>query len=140
MADAPFNFQRPQLTEISMKVNPEYDPQAEKIPIVSLKSEITVKEARDVQNRRAVLRMTVDANKEQEKGIPFVLSITMAASFSWEEDVEEDVVESMIIKSAPSLVLSYIRPMITILTSEFGASYDLPFVTFTKAGRVDETS
>ncbi len=64
-------------------------------------------------------------------GFPFYIQITMCANFKFEEVEDKDLIDELLKKNAPVLLLSYIRPIVHNLTSmsKF-PPYDIPFLDF----------
>lgn len=70
---------------------------------------------------------------------PFKLNITMSAKFKWGDDVETDKADLLLSKNAPALLLSYARPMISLILSQSGLpNFNIPFVDFTGKFSEDE--
>ena len=65
---------------------------------------------------------------------PYLLSVVMQAEFRWPKDWIDEKVKKFIKVNAASLLFSYIRPIISNITSmsEFEKE-DLPFIDFSKA-------
>ena len=69
--------------------------------------------------------------KEDFKDVPFIISIEMQGDFSWSSDMEENIVKVLLKQNAPAVLLSYMRPYITTITT--GSGYPplvLPFMNF----------
>lgn len=60
---------------------------------------------------------------------PFFINISEAAGFKWEDDTED--VDKLLSQNAPALLLSYMRPTISMITaaSKYPA-YNLPYINF----------
>lgn len=57
----------------------------------------------------------------------------MSAKFLWEGDLEEKVVKSLLKSNAPAALLSYIRPIVSMMTmSSKYPALNIPFIDFTK--------
>jgi preprotein translocase subunit SecB len=69
---------------------------------------------------------------ERGETSPFFLTAMEAARFRWNESLEGDMVNKLLNQNAPSLLLSYIRPIVTQITaaSPYDA-YNIPFINFT---------
>jgi preprotein translocase subunit SecB len=60
--------------------------------------------------------------------------VTMEASFRWPNKIDESLVNDFLTMNAPSLLLSYVRPIVSSLTaqSRFNPE-DIPFMNFVDA-------
>ena len=57
----------------------------------------------------------------------------MSAEFSWEEELEEKLVKSLLNSNASAALLSYIRPIVSMITmSTRYPALNIPFVDFTQ--------
>ena len=75
--------------------------------------------------------LTAKISSKDGKG-PFSLKIRLESNFRWEK-MEEDVLEKMLKCNAPALLLSYMRPIISNITSASKfPTYNLPFVNFSE--------
>ena len=48
---------------------------------------------------------------------PFLLTAEMGAHFSWNSSEDEEMIHDLKKMNAPSLLISYIRPIVTVVTS-----------------------
>ena len=69
---------------------------------------------------------------EKNSQVPFYISAIEAAGFRWDDTLKDDMVNKLLNQNAPSLLLSYLRPIVTQITaaSPFDA-YNIPFMSFT---------
>lgn len=63
---------------------------------------------------------------------PFVLNIEMQANFKWIDEFSKSEVSTLLNQNAPALLLSYMRPIISEITSYGFNSFMLPFIDFSK--------
>lgn len=75
----------------------------ENTAVVSLKIEI---------NNPDVIKMTEDVLDN----LPFSLDLVIESEFNWDESIDEDLVNILLKVNAPSLLLSYARPIIQSTT------------------------
>ena len=64
-----------------------------------------------------------------KKEYPFVINIIMASDFMWEDELEEVLVDRLLKANATSLILSYMRPIISNITNNSKYPvFNLPFL------------
>lgn len=68
-----------------------------------------------------------------DKDTPFSLEIEMQSDFYLKESLPEKEVKILLQQNAPSLLLSYMRPIVSEITGYGFQSFKLPFLDFTKA-------
>lgn len=76
-----------------------------------------------------------DAEKAiKNREIPYLLNISMKSFFRWQKNLTDDELKKLIQVNAASLLFSYIRPIVSSITSESEFKQeDLPFIDFTKS-------
>lgn len=52
----------------------------------------------------------------------------MASNFSWKDQVSDENVDKLLNYKAVSLLLGYIRPVVSVITSNSVEPLDIPFV------------
>lgn len=126
--ESTFQFKQPQIYKISF-VNNNIFEQENINKTITFKFNIEKKPISDVE---CFILMTIDVNSSDEKA-PLELSITMGANFSWDNSIKPLESEQFLNTNAPSLLLSYIRPIVATLTSNSGFNpINIPFMDFTK--------
>ena len=64
---------------------------------------------------------------------PFVIKIIMASDFMWEDELEDGLVDKLLKANATSLILSYMRPIISNITNNSKYPvFNLPFLDMQK--------
>lgn len=122
-----FQFKNPELEKVSFVVNQEYNEQF--FEGISMESKTEVKVLDEVN---AYVVLTLHIGEEGEKQ-PFDIVIRMSAEFFWEESLEESTVKVLLKSNAPAALLSYIRPLVSMITmSSKYPALNLPFMDFTK--------
>jgi len=68
--------------------------------------------------------------KNAGDNLPFDVEVIMSSEFKWEdENMSEEMLERLLVINAPALILSYIRPLVAILTSTSKFStWHIPFI------------
>lgn len=70
---------------------------------------------------------------------PFIIDICMCSSFNWDEKLKKTSVQDLLKINAPALLLSYSRPIISLLTSQAGLpAFNIPFMDFTENIHTEE--
>ena len=70
----------------------------------------------------------------ENRNQPFDIDIVMSADFNWDNTVKEEIVHKMLKVNGSAVLLSYIRPIVSILTaSSKYSSFNIPFVDFTNS-------
>ena len=78
------------------------------------------------------IRMDVEIG-EKNDDIPFYIKAIEGANFRWNDELDDNMIDKLLNQNAPSLLLSYLRPIVAQVTSasKYG-TYNIPFVNFTK--------
>ena len=129
--ESAFQFKTPVLTNLEFVVNDKFDSEGKesvKIP-VSMSVNIDIDEK--VCNE-AVVALKVEIGDKSDL-YPYFISVTEQAGFRWPDGLKDEQRDLLLNQNAPSLLLSYIRPVVaqTTAVSEYGA-YNIPFMNFTK--------
>lgn len=127
MKKSKFQFTDPELEKLEFDINAEYD--ADKFDGILMESNTQVR--RDNSNEAYVaLTLRIGSNEENQ---PFIILVKMSANFSWEENLEEKLVKSLLKSNAPAALLSYIRPIVSMMTvSSKYPALNIPFIDFTQ--------
>ena len=94
--------------------------------------ELSVKVSKGEDKNKAIVSLVVNLERRIIYS-PFWLLAEEEATFKWEEAIEQVIVEKLLKQNAPSLLLSYLRPIVVQVTqaSPCGA-YNIPFMNFSK--------
>lgn len=132
MTESKFRFKSPELVSLSFVLNDNFD--EDSFEGLKITSKTSVK--RHLSENSADVKLQVDISGEN---VPFHVSVVMASMFSWSDELGKEIVDSMLEINAPSLLLSYIRPIITNVTasSRYSALY-LPFMDMSGNKAVEE--
>ena len=75
------------------------------------------------------LRINCDEQNNFHDNAPFGIEVAYAAQFTWDNEVEEKQKQTFLAINAPTLLLSYIRPIVTQLTAcSPYPEYHVPFI------------
>jgi len=125
-------FTNPQLKETIFKIN------AEKHINNSISMNLLNRHSQIVSNGeydKCEVELTLTNSKDDSENSdePFILKVTMSANFEWPKDTDEELVNNFLKINAPSMLLAYIRPVVSQLTglTKFGIQ-QIPFIDFTR--------
>ena len=134
MKTSEFQFSNPALSELEFYIN-DYDTEDEDI---SVALGMSVNKDR-ISETEAIVVLTVEIGKKDDSA-PFYIKASEGAIFKWEEDAfdKEQDIEDLLDINAPSLLISYLRPIIANITnaSKYPA-YNLPFINFNNVKQND---
>lgn len=128
MKESNFQFTDPCLTSMEFRENRDFS--IEKGKEIEIQTEIGVSNTKISENE-AVVKLKVNLGDENA---PFYLETIFMAKFKWNSELEDSKVNSFLNQNAPALLLSYARPIISMITnaSRFPA-YNIPFINFADA-------
>lgn len=134
MKQSTFEFSNPIIDTLSYKINNAF---VNNEKLIEMKQSLTVENQKLDQSNNASVRLVIGINIEDEKESidlkekPFSLSISVKAMFRWGDEFNESDVNNMLKVNAPSLLLSYARPIISMITASSPiGSYNIPFFNF----------
>ena len=122
LKESKFKFEKPILKRFSFNENEAFEKKEE------LKIEIELEKTGGV----SVILKTVNSNE-----IPFFIEIEMYSKFIWEEELTEEEIINALEINAPSLLISYIRPLVALVTgSSKYPAWNIPFLDMRKTKEV----
>lgn len=128
MKTSDFQFSTPMLSELEFYVNNDYESESGDID-VSVKMQVNKSR---IAEREAVVELTVEIG-QKDKSAPFYIRAIEGAFFRWTENAfnGEQAIDSLLDVNAPALLVSYLRPLISgITTSSKYPTYNIPFINF----------
>lgn len=129
MIESNFKFSIPRLTHIEFKIKDNN--MVKGTSTYRNKFNISVINE-DYENRNATVELKFSPECIEGEP-PFDLNIVMMCNFSWSEEYDKDTITDLLMINAPSLLLSYMRPIVANITSNgMGTAYNIPFIDFTK--------
>ena len=128
--ESAFQFSNPSLTKMEFCINEEFESSQDKE--VKIAVNIGVQIDRSATDNNARVSLTLEIGKKDSED-PFYVCATEMAEFRWSEALNNEMVEKMLNQNAPSLLLGYLRPIISQITaaSPYNA-YNLPFIDFSR--------
>ena len=126
-----FKFIQPMLTKAHFDMFP-VDGEPDREVSINLKKNVLHISG----EKKAVLSVTVCLNQldndNSRKNIPFTAEVEMQSIFSWSQDLSDDEINTFLYQNATALLLSYIRPVIAILTASSPLpTYNMLFLNLT---------
>lgn len=124
-----FQFSNPSLLKLSFGLNEGFGDN-EKVKI-AVKPEVEIGSGPEKDSSVVILKLAIG---NEDASAPFYIYAEEGAVFKWNaEKIDEQHKEKLLKQNAPALLLSYLRPTISVITaaSPFNA-YDIPFMNFTK--------
>ena len=125
-----FRFSNPELVHLEYETNQSFCEEPEIQLRINLSTDVKPYEGKS--KAEVILTITLGGKTEKD---PFYLEASEQATFDWSgSQFSDEALESLLSKNAPSLLLSYLRPIVASSTnwSRYG-SYNIPFIDFTKA-------
>lgn len=128
--ESSFQFTRPYLANLEFALNSDFD--SEKNKEVKIGLNISVNVSKSESTDEAVVSLLCEVG-EKTTSCPFWVKAEESAKFKWSAEIGSDMADKLLNQNAPALLLSYLRTIISQITSAslFGA-YDIPFINFTK--------
>ena len=121
LRESKFKFERPILKRFSFNENEAFEE----------KEELEI-ERKEKTGGVSVILKTVNSNE-----IPFFIEIEMYSKFIWEEELTEEEIINALEINAPSLLISYIRPLVALVTgSSKYPTWNIPFLDMRKTKEV----
>lgn len=124
-----FQFTNPSLIRFEFVINEGFCNNENKE--VSIKINMSVSVERTKGSNQANVSLKVELG-ERGDITPYYITAIESANFKWNESLTEEKVNKLLNQNAPSLLLSYVRPIISQITgaSPFEA-FNIPFMNFT---------
>ena len=128
MIQSQFQFSDPVLTKLTFLINnKDLTKQEEKEIPIKAQTQIGMQ-----TENTAIVSLTIDVGEESENCL-FYISVTMQASFRWDEKTTRDMADKLLKSNAPALLLGYIRPHIAQITEASPINtVHIPFMNFTE--------
>ena len=135
MVESNFRFHPPYLTAMDFVINQSYQQKKDEISPISLFLQTNVSREPGTYdaNVELIVKINYDNNGIRETDAPFWINVSYCSRFSWDNSVPEEMVDSLLQVNAPSVLLSYIRPLVAQITSSSPfPTYNIPFLNLTK--------
>lgn len=95
-----------------------------------VKLDIQIKKESSTKERKAQITLSLTLNNDCKiDEVPFVLKSEIVGQFAWNEEATKEEIEHFINANAPSILLSYMRPVISnIITYSGFPAFIIPFL------------
>ena len=125
MKESFFQFRDPQLVNLEFVINEGFN--EELFTGFSIESEIH--NGIIEKDKEALVTLRLKIGDKSDK-YPFYILVTMSGDFMCDK---KEFFEKLLQTNAPALLLSYARPIISLITAQAGfPSFNLPFMNFTE--------
>lgn len=131
MKPSNFQFTNPSLLNLDYQINKDFAPNKNTSEIeVNFSTNCNI--IKNEGSKEAIVELSISIG-QKDNSVPFYISATEVAKFKWNDEVDNEILEILLNQNAPSLLLSYLRPLISTITSAGPVgSYNIPFMDFTK--------
>lgn len=125
MKKSSFEFFTPELISLNFHMNDRFDDPDQITSNISTKTDVKIHK----ELPKAYVQLTISS--DESNNFPFCFDVTMGVEVHWEADCESQMINSVLKNNVPAMLLSYIRPIISILTSNSGyPAFNIPFLDF----------
>lgn len=125
-----FQFTSPHVSDFAFQINKEYksNDEQDSLPIAFNVKKGNVKKESDGASQQYIeLTMTIGNDNS-----PFTFFAVIGADFRWSPELDEETVKNLLNKNAVSLLIGYLRPIISQFTVLAGLTpLNLPFIDLT---------
>lgn len=130
MKESEFQFKNPKLLMLNYSINREYNPELDHdSEPISLEFTIEINKEKSKKEAEVILTLTIGEDSDK---VPYHIVAKEGSMFRWTYD-DESVVDNLLNENAPALLLSYLRPIISMVASTSPFPYvDIPFMNFTE--------
>lgn len=130
--ESTFKFTNPLLKYLEFCLNDDFVVKPDK-ETVQLQARLDKSIQRDKNLNEATVDLSFEFGKKDATS-PFYIRAVETESFKWADDVNEETLNRFLNQNAPTLLLSYLRPVVVQITasSKYGA-YSIPFMNFTQS-------
>lgn len=143
-----FQFSNPVLTKLNFVINDDFDSSIERKLVVNVEFKTDIEVFEKEQTALVILHCKLGEKSDQ---FPFYIEADEQANYRWGYDDDGNMVDNPIqdpktLKSllninAPTLLLSYLRPIIAQITSASPFdTYNIPYMDFSKGVNPEEQS
>ena len=126
--ESAFQFSNPSLMKMEFCINEDFESSQDKEVKIAVNMGFRID--RSKIDNSAKVSLTLEIGKKDASD-PFYVCATEMAEFRWTDSLNAEMVEKLLNQNAPSLLLGYLRPIISQITaaSPYNA-YNLPFIDF----------
>lgn len=132
--ESAFQFTRPALQSLTVKIHDSFKPAEETGIPINVETRVKKQQLQDTGEKTAEVVLCVTIGKEEDNSTPFFIVAEESAHFKWPAgEYDEDATTKLLKGNAPALLLSYLRPIVAMVTSaSVFPGYNIPFIDLTK--------
>lgn len=112
--ESAFQFTNPALSALEFWINKNFN--GEKDTKIQIRMNMSVKVAKKENLNEAIVELNVEIG-EKNDDIPFYIKAIEGANFRWNDELDDNMIDRLLNQNAPSLLLSYLRPIVAQVTS-----------------------
>lgn len=128
MKESFFKFNDPFLVSLEYIDNPNFNPHEFDNIEINFNNNIRKSD----EDQKASVIVTAEIGDKVQ--CPFYIKVEMCAVFYWDNCEDEELIKTLLEKNAPSLLIGYIRPIISSITSSSRfPTFNLPFVDLSES-------
>ncbi len=134
-AESAFQFTRPVLKSLTVTINNSFEPSKESRISINLTTHVNKQQhIQETGENTAEVVLSVEIGNKADNASPFFIVAEETANFKWPDgSYNEEDTNRLLKGNAPSLLLSYLRPIIAMVTSASAfPAYNIPFIDLTK--------
>ncbi|MGL5086413.1 MAG: protein-export chaperone SecB, partial [Clostridium sp.] len=114
MKSSILQFRNPILTKINYKVNNDFQTEE----AIRLKINLETRINKNNDDNKALVQVKLKIfDKKEKSSFPFYMTVIMTGEFTWDEGIDPKLLDTLLKSNAPSIILSYIRPYVSTLTT-----------------------
>lgn len=108
---------KPKLNNIQFETNNDY--KFDDAISLEINNNVNVNKDEHSHQAKVILHIGVFTSKEI-KEVPFKIEMSIEGYFKWDEELQKNtsLLEKLLKQNAPAILYSYLRPLITIITTE----------------------
>lgn len=131
MKKSSFQFRNPVLAKLEFGINEGFNKNLNDKQEVNINMAVQVNKKLDMHEAEVSLSFELG---DKDDSNPFYVAAIEKADFRWDDVLDDNTVEQLLNQNAPSLLLSYLRPIIAQITAASPYdSFDIPFINFKKS-------
>ena len=131
MKKSEFRFIQPYIINSEFALNEKFE-NADKDDVdLDLKINKYTNYDKQIDSRSAIVGLSVEIGKKEDKKTPFFCKVSMESKFEWDEGIGKERIEVFLGQNAPALLIGYIRPVIAYLTqNSLIPTVNIPLINF----------
>lgn len=124
-----FQFRNPSLLKLSFEINSGFEKKENTTINIGIENQVEIGPGIEENSAVVILKLTIGRKNDST---PFYIYAEEGAEFMWDSTkVDKQHSDRLLKQNAPALLLSYLRPVISMITSASPfASYNIPFMNF----------